>query len=230
MARMTLAQLLNGVTRFGRLTVVGDGPDHIWNGQAARRVYCRCDCGGEALTSLSQLRLGRTQSCGCLSHERASQANFKHGKSSRRGRATDRLNTIWVRMRSRCNSEADPAYPRYGGRGIRICEEWASFAAFERWALSNGYHPDLSIDRIDNDGGYNPSNCRWATRQTQNRNTSRNRLFTYRGRTACLPELVEGTGLCPSTVRSRIHRGWSVADAMERPLRPVTQKKRINQT
>ena len=154
--------------RFGRLTVYGfehSDQRHKW------LWICRCDCGKQVVVLPYLVKNGHTLSCGCLQKEKLSQASKTHGQSS------SRLYRIYNGMKSRCYNEKQASYPNYGGRGITICDEWLhSFAVFQEWALANGYSEDLSIDRIDNDVGYSPENCRWVTRTEQNENTRSNNL------------------------------------------------------
>lgn len=141
--------------RFGRLSVLKI--DHRKNGKAY--FLCACDCGGHPVIEISQLKSGKTKSCGCLRREIAAKRTHIHG-----GRRT-RLYKTWSNMISRCVTPTDPHYPSYGARGIRVCDEWRhDFAAFRDWALSKGYTDNLTIDRKDNDGDYKPSNCQWITR------------------------------------------------------------------
>ena len=128
-----------------------------------------------------------------------------------------RLYRIWKGIRARCNNKSQTSWVHYGGRGIKICSEWDSFDVFERWALQNGYNDSLSIDRINNDGDYEPQNCRWATRKEQRRNTRQNRYVTYRGYTASLIEVCEKFGKNYDRVDDRIRRGWTIDDAMDLP-------------
>jgi len=127
-------------------------------------------------------------------------------------------------MISRCERPTDHAYARYGRRGITVCSTWReSFVAFRDWALSNGYSDDLTIDRRDNDKGYEPDNCRWATHKQQNRNYSRVRYVEVDGRKVALIDLAEAAGLKPYTVRQRIYKmGWSVERALSTPVKPRT--------
>lgn len=126
---------------------------------------CRCECGKEIVVEAYNLKTGHTQSCGCLQREATSVANKTHGKRN------TRLYRIWICMKNRCYRKNHDAYKHYGGRGIKVCDEWLhSFKAFNDWAMANGYRDDLSIDRIDTNKGYSPDNCRWATMAEQNKN------------------------------------------------------------
>lgn len=123
-------------------------------------------------------------------------------------------------MIGRCENPKDAAYPRYGGRGVKVCAEWrASFETFREWALVNGYSATLTIDRRDNDGAYEPENCRWATYTEQNRNRRNNKPIIYKGETVLIPELAERHGLPADIVKNRIHRyGWSIEKAIGTPV------------
>lgn len=140
--------------------------------------------------------------------------NYKHGL---RGHP---LYYVWNMMNQRCNNPNNKAYCYYGGRGIKVCEEWSSFEAFYDWSMKNGWKMGLSIDRIDNDGNYCPKNCRWTDRCTQANNTSANRFITYNGKTQTEAQWAKELGMNKNTLSSRINlRGWSIERAFTQPVR-----------
>ena len=141
--------------KFGRLTVI-ERVENNKHGKA--RWKCECECGNDVFIPTGDLKSGRTQSCGCFNKERTKESRTTHG-------LTDHpLYRVWSNMRKRCYGTNNPAYATYGARGIQICDEWLDdFQVFYDWAISNGFSEGLSIDRIDNDGNYEPSNCQWIT-------------------------------------------------------------------
>jgi hypothetical protein len=131
------------------------------------------------------------------------------------GMSHSRLYQIWNAMKQRCSNPNAISYPRYGGRGITVCQEWQdSFAAFRDWAVSHGYSDNLTIDRIDNDGKYEPLNCRWVTKKEQQNHTSYNRLYTYKGEKLNVMQWAEKTGMSPNTLYKRLMRGWGIEKAL----------------
>jgi hypothetical protein len=196
--------------RFGRLVALrmerSDGARPRWR--------CLCDCGNEKAIRLHELRSGDTRSCGCLYRETIGNRARRHG-----GRKT-RLYGVWHSMRARCSYPKHPYWDRYGGRGIMVCHAWADFAVFQSWALANGYAFGLTIDRIDNDGNYEPGNCRWATQKEQGQNTSTCHKITFRGETRTIAQWAEKIGLPHMTLYCRLFESrWSVERALTTPRR-----------
>ena len=156
---------------------------------------CKCDCGNFITVLSSSLKREHTRSCGCLSIE----TRTKHNLSN------TRLYQIYCTMKQRCCNSNDMAYKDYGGRGITICKEWLdSFTAFYDWAIANGYKEDLTIDRIDVNGNYEPSNCRWLSRGEQSKNTRRNVYATFYGETKTLSEWARIANIPQTTFCRRI--------------------------
>lgn len=193
--------------KFGRLTALY----RLHNTDGKTKWLCICECGNLAETSLSHLRNGGAKSCGCLHKEMMIQTFTKHNKSN------TRLYNIWQGMKKRCYNINDEAYKYYGGRGIKVCNEWLNdFQAFYDWAMNNDYKENLTIDRIDVDTDYKPGNCRWATNKDQQRNKRSNNYYTINGETHCLKEWCEILNLNYYTVHNRIVRySWPIEKALE---------------
>ena len=134
-----------------------------------------------------------------------------------------RLRKIWASIHERCEYEKHPQYHNYGGRGIFVCDEWKDYIPFAKWAFSNGYTHNLTIDRINVDGMYEPDNCRWVTMKEQANNKRTNRIVIYNGREYTLTELAELIGMNKTTLKERLNMGWSVEDAVNRPIRLRTK-------
>ena len=177
---------------------------------------CKCDCGNYTTAKTYQLNNGSKQSCGCAMKENMKKVATKHSLSR------SRIYRIYTNMVVRCTNPNDIEYKNYGGRGIRICDEWVDdFMAFNDWSMANGYKKNLTIDRIDNNGNYEPSNCRWIDMKTQQRNRRSNRLITINGIERTLIEWSEISGIDRATIARRINVGWDKKDW----LKPVFHNK-----
>lgn len=197
--------------RYGRLTTVSVDPATMAAGR--RQWICRCDCGQTASVLPHALVSGNTSSCGCLRIERLRAAVVTHGLSHKIPEYGQ-----WRRMIQRCTDPNVPEYARYGGRGITVCTEWLDFGQF----LSDmGRRPDqkATLERLDNDRGYEPGNVRWATRKEQARNTATNHRLTFNDETLSMAEWSERTGVPYYRLRSRLRYGWTVERALTEPVR-----------
>ena len=134
-------------------------------------------------------------------------------------------------MMCRCYLPSQTSYNRYGGRGIAVCDEWHDFMNFYNWSIKNGYSDNLTIDRIDNDGNYEPSNCRWATRIEQSNNVSRNKRLTYKGRTMTVSQWSRELGIDRRTLDKRIRKKWPLERIFNEPVNPnfATRRKNKNE-
>lgn len=178
--------------RFGKLVVVSRAENR--NGGQSRWL-CKCECGSLKEIDGYCLTHGLSGSCGC--------SKQTHGQSR------SRLYHIWQGMKGRCLNSENRDYPKYGGRGIKVFEEWRkSFETFRDWAIANGYRSDLSIDRIDVNGDYCPQNCRWATANEQCNNRRKTIFLLYGGRKQSLSEWSHETGIKYVTLRKRFEKGW----------------------
>lgn len=194
------------------LTQLHPGEDYISpSGGRYETVVCRCELCGKIKTIMA-CNLSRTKSCGCAKLKFISEANSTHGESK------TRLYRIWSLMKDRCTNPNAEHYDLYGGRGIAVCDEWLQYEPFREWALSNGYNKNLSIDRIDNNKGYEPDNCRWATRIEQANNKRTNIVITHNGETNTLGEWAARLGMEPRVLWWRLfNAGWSEADTVSVP-------------
>jgi hypothetical protein len=196
--------------RYGRLVVI----KRVENIGSAGAFLCKCDCGNEKIVTGNSLRTGATKSCGCLLVEHAKENGkifVTHGLSR------TRLHKIWMAMRARCSKPHNTSYFKYGARGIKVCDEWQDFMTFAKWAYNNGYSDSLSIDRIDNNGNYEPNNCRWTDAVTQANNTRRNVFLLYHGEKKTMTEWCRELNVPVSRIKERLKKGWSVSDALEKP-------------
>ncbi len=199
--------------RFERLTVIAPAePTYRSDGKSRRRWKCRCDCGNETVVLQTCLRSGDTRSCGCLYRELLVSDRLTHGQSK------TRLYTVWTHMKQRCFNPNDDRYADYGGRGITVCDAWRE--SFEIFLQDMGPRPlGHTLDRIDNDGNYEPANCRWATAAEQARNKRNNIIVEWRGARMTLKDAAQLKGIHPATVWCRLERGWSLERALTTPPR-----------
>ena len=208
-------------TRFGRLTIIKRTENYVSpKGVKASSWLCQCACGQYCIVVGSKLRSGHTQSCGCMQRDRACECSTKYEHTDHP------LYGVWRHIIERCENPRGNSYKNYGGRGIAICTEWRSdFEAFYNWAISSGYTPGLSIDRIDVNGPYSPENCRFATRIQQGRNKRTNRLLEYRGEIKTLSEWAEIMGIPMPTLWARLTKyGWPIERALTEPVKHSKRK------
>jgi len=191
---------------FTRLTVLAFAGRNT-NGQFA--WICRCTCGNRCLVNGRDLRHGNTHSCGCLQQETRSKGiHYKSDTSEFR---------IWAMMLSRCLNPKNRAYKRYGGRGITVCDRWKD--SFENFFADMGDKPDkLTLDRKDNNLGYSPDNCKWATRKEQTNNHSNNRQWEFRNKTQTLSQWCDELNLPYLKIANRIGKGWDIERALTQPI------------
>ena len=185
--------------KYGRLLVI---ERHGSSACQKATWLCQCDCGNTTIVTTGSLHNGNTSSCGCLYKEVRPYTARKHGESQ------TRLYSIWKAMNKRCNNNNTGRWNRYGGRGITVCKEWQDdYIPFRDWSLQNGYSDNLSIDRINNDGNYEPSNCRWATTTQQANNTSHNVWIKHDGRIQSMSQWGAELGIPISTLSCRYKKG-----------------------
>ena len=178
--------------KFNMLTVLEELPERKHGGKVYR---CKCDCGNIKDVRSDMLKNGNAKSCGCL--------HTKHGKRH------TKIYRVFAAMKQRCYNKNNKEYQNYGRRGIVVCQEWLDdFMNFYNWAMDNGYQEGLSIDRIDNDGNYEPANCRWTDRKAQNNNRRNNTYLSYNNKTQTLAQWGEELNIDQHTISARKRKGW----------------------
>lgn len=200
--------------KFGRLTVTG-----LSDKKSGRKRYwiCECDCGNTVLARSDSLRSKTTMSCGCFKKEQDKINLTKNHKGYNSHQS--RLYHIWQGMRKRCENTNCAQYPEWGGRGITVCDEWSKdYKTFMNWSVSNGYRDFLSIDRIDVNGNYEPSNCRWTTAKVQANNRRSNINVEYNGEIHNLSQWGVFLGIKPKTLYERYRKG-DRGNNLFRPIR-----------
>lgn len=206
---------------FGRLVVVASaGVKESPNGIRRRAYRCMCSCGREIVATGTLLKSGGVKSCGCWRRDRMKTLNRKHG-----GYGT-RLYMCWIDMRRRCSGYRVACAKNYTGRGITVCKAWQQWETFRDWAMEHGYADDLTIDRIDNNKGYSPSNCRWVITSQQNNNQQRTRwVDTPEGRMSLADAVRKFSPVCYSTVSARVRHGWDWWKAITAPRVPNDKRR-----
>ena len=220
--------------RFGRLVVIAPAePKRV--GKNIRYYWeCRCDCGNTKIIRedglLSPTR--PAQSCGCLQKDRVREYFNTHQVPIKHGHSYEPLFNTWYLIKYRCENPSCKAFHNYGGRGITVCDEWSNgstgYENFRDWALSHGYEKGLTIDRIDNDAGYSPDNCRWVDNMTQANNKRDNHFVTYNGETKTIAEWARVIGMDYKVLHSRFQNGWDAERALTQPLRKWPTKHKDN--
>lgn len=195
---------------YGRLKVVLDYMLYQEGKHNKHICVCKCECGNVKNLSAYSLASNVTKSCGCLMKERIKECNTKNIDKNGNKLTDTRLYTIWCKMKQRCYNPNHTAYKNYGGRGISICKTWMDkdkgFMSFYNWAVSNGYDDELTLDRIDVNGIYEPSNCKWSTDLEQVNNTRYNVRVIYQGVDLTISQWARGLNINNSTLRSRLRR------------------------
>lgn len=202
---------------FEKWTVLGYAGQF---GELRKRPYwwCKCECGNIVKVLTRSLTRSESKSCGCLCREKIIKTSLKHGNAQRKNNS--RLYKIWCNMKTRVKPNINSKYYKdYYLRGIRVCEEWAnSFTVFNNWAISNGYADNLTIDRINNDKGYSPDNCRWASSLEQGQNKQNTIKLTFNNKTCTLKERSIILNIPLNTLRTRLKQlNWSVERTLTTP-------------
>ena len=214
--------------KTGLITVL----ERAGSAQGQSTWLCKCACGKTFIQYGGILRKGSVKSCGHLRNSKIERQKiaYKTIAKTKHGASCDRLYFMWASMKGRCYTKSNPSYHNYGGRGIVVCNEWKNdFSAFRQWAIENGYDEnaprgECTLDRIDNNGNYEPSNCRWITMLEQCKNRRRAVLITYNGETHSTKEWANITGLPQHTIYERYRYGWEPAEIFT----PIDQHRKRN--
>ncbi len=194
--------------RFGRLVAIE--PSKVKATNKSKKWLCKCDCGNTKEIISSSLRFGKTTSCGCWKDEKTSKRFYKHGKSN------TLIYNIWTSMKGRCLRKTSKDYPNYGGRGIKICDDWKNdFMTFYNWAISNGYKEGLTIERINPDGNYEPSNCIWLENEKQALNRRNTILIEFKGKKQSIRKWSEELKINYNTLRDYLAEGKTIENILK---------------
>lgn len=191
--------------KFGRLKVIAFSHTNKWREKVWK---CKCDCGSYTEVSTAKLKSGNTTSCGCYRKECVERGlTRKYDISAYNKKKATRLYKCWQDMKARCSNPKNKRYKNYGGKGVVVCNEWAnSYETFQKWALNNDYSDELTLDRINVNGNYEPSNCRWATTEIQANNKTNCRYIEFQGKKQSLAQWCRELNLNYGTISSGINR------------------------
>ena len=204
--------------KYNKLTVLNFEKKELRKNHWRYYYKCKCECGKTTIVERDNIVSGKTKTCGCSRSEAKTKHNLCHS----------RIYKIYNDMKKRCYNKKSKSYKNYGERGIVICKEWLNdFMNFYNWSMENGYADNLSIDRINVDGDYEPSNCRWATQKEQANNTRRNRYLTYKGETHTISEWSDIYNLKSATIRARLAYGYTPEQALEMPINKYNKIKNL---
>jgi hypothetical protein len=194
--------------KYGKLTIIEIVEKKKYkNGSVVIFVKCKCECGNEKIINFNNIKRGLVKSCGCI-------------VKTRNGLSKTREYQIYRHIINRCFNQKDINYKNYGGRGIKVCDEWINnFEAFYNWATKNGYTEKLTIDRINVNGDYEPANCRWTTMKQQQNNRTNNRIIEYRGKRKTITEWAIIYNMSYRNLYYRLKNGYSIEQALEKPKR-----------
>lgn len=203
--------------RFCRFTVIK--PVRVIARNNTLRWLCRCDCGNERILLAGDLNSGHAKSCGCYAREMAAKLQFRHGHWSNKKASPEW--TAWNQMRQRCSNPKNSSFKRYGARGIVVCERWQKFENFlaDMGPKPVGPKRFFSVERKNNNGNYEPSNCKWATQTEQSNNRRSNRIVSWNGVTKTVTQWASELGIKVQTLGYRIRDAWPVEEAFTRPVR-----------
>ena len=182
-------------------------------------ALCVCDCGNQKSVKLSDLKRNHVKSCGCKFN--GNTIKNTHG---------NRIYNIWYNMKRRCLDSNNKDYKNYGARGITIYKDWIEdFSSFYNWSIENGYQDNLTLDRINNDGNYQPDNCRWVTIKVQLCNGRRNVIFNINGEPQCLSDICKERNLNYTTIKYRLDKGMDIKEALEKPIDITKSNKKLTE-
>ena len=196
--------------KYGKLTILGiEYQKKYSNGTIIDFVKCKCECGNIKIINFNNIKRGLVKSCGCIT-------------KTVNGMSKTRIYQIYRHLINRCYREKDISYKNYGNKGIIVCDEWKNdFMSFYNWSMANGYANDLTIDRIDVNGNYEPSNCRWVNMAVQQNNRSNNRILEYKGQKKTITEWARYCGLSYRNLYYRLNNGYTIEEAIEQPKRKL---------